>query len=315
MANLAETETAVKPAEAEPAAPVAEPGLGPASPEVPVEAPEAVGSKETPVEGAEKEPASWWSAVANEEGLKSHEKVQPWLEEARVAAREEGRSTARQEMQPRVDARNQRLGQIQKELGSFWESFAGLAEAIKERSSEDAGEELKAFNDLLKTHQPALSALAATHKEAGYREAFLGRTYQNGDGQPVREMGVLEALFGDADAADVFAQRAQNAFEFGSRDESFYDDLREALTKTAVAAALAKEREKLDKDTRAQLEEEARAKDRDGKGKPAVPAGGGGGGGGGGYRTKAEARVLHRQDKITSAEMRRVDRDPSIPES
>jgi len=308
---MPEVETATKPAEAEPAAPVAEPGLGPAGPEAPVEAPEAVGSEETPVEGAEKEPASWWSAVEDEEGLKGHENVSHWLSEAR----EEGRSTARQEMQPRVDARNQRLSQIQKGLDGFWQSFTGLAEAIKERASEDGGDELKAFNDLLKTHQPALSALAATHKEAGYREAFLGRTYQNGDGQPVREMGVLEALFGDADAADVFAQRAQNAFEFGSRDESFYDDLREALTKTAVAAALAKEREKLDKDTRAQLEEEARAKDRDGKGKPAVPAGGGGGGGGGGYRTKAEARVLHRQDKITSAEMRRVDRDPSIPES
>ena len=38
-------------------------------------------------------------------------------------------------------------------------------------------------------------------------------------------------------------------------------------------------------------------------------------GGGGGWRTKQEARALHVQRKITSAEMRRINTDPTIPES
>ena len=306
---MPEVETAVKP-EAEPAAPIAEPGLGPASPEAPVEAPEAVGSEETPVEGAEKE-SHWLASVADEEGLRGHEKVSGWLKEAR----EEGAATARSDMQPRLDARNARQREIQKGLDTFWQSFDGLATSIKERASEDGGDELKALNELLKANQPALSALAGSHYDSGRREAFLGHTYTNEQGDPAREMGVLEALFGDPKLADPFVQRAQNAFEFGTRDTSFYDDLRKALTKTEVEATLAKEREKLEKEIRAQVEEEERARTREDKGKPAVPTGGGGGGGGGGYRTKAEARVLHRQEKITSAEMRRIDRDPTIPES
>lgn len=42
---------------------------------------------------------------------------------------------------------------------------------------------------------------------------------------------------------------------------------------------------------------------------------GGGGGGGTGYKTKAEARVLHIAKKITNAQMRVINDDPTIPES
>jgi len=305
---MPEVETAVKP-EAEPAAPIAEPGLGPASPEAPVEAPEAVGSEETPVEGAEKE-SHWLASVADEEGLRGHEKVSGWLKEAR----EEGAATARSDMQPRLDARNARQREIQKGLDTFWQSFDGLATSIKERASEDGGDELKAFNELLKANQPAISALAGSHYDSGRREAFLGHTYTNEQGDPAREMGVLEALFGDPKLADPFVQRAQNAFEFGTRDTSFYEDLRKALTKTEVEATLTKEREKLEKEIRAQVEDEERAKMRDEKGKPAVPTGGGGGGGAVTWRTKTEARNLHATGKISNEEMRRVRSDPNIPE-
>ena len=305
---MPEVETAVKPG-AEPAAPIAEPGLGPASPEVPVEAPEAVGSEETPVEGAEKE-SHWLASVADEEGLRGHEKVSGWLKEAR----EEGAATARSDMQPRLDARNARQREIQKGLDTFWQSFDGLATSIKERASEDGGDELKAFNELLKANQPAISALAGSHYDSGRREAFLGHTYTNEQGDPAREMGVLEALFGDPKLADPFVQRAQNAFEFGTRDTSFYEDLRKALTKTEVEATLTKEREKLEKEIRAQVEDEERAKMRDEKGKPAVPTGGGGGGGAVTWRTKTEARNLHATGKISNEEMRRVRSDPNIPE-
>ena len=39
-----------------------------------------------------------------------------------------------------------------------------------------------------------------------------------------------------------------------------------------------------------------------------------GGGGSGGYRTKAEARTLHVQNKISNEEMKRVRADPTIPD-
>ena len=306
---MAETDTAVKPEEAA-AAPPAEPGLGPAGPEAaPEGAPEAVGS-DAPPEGAPPEP-TWWAAVEDEDGLRGHETVSGWLKEAR----EEGAATARSDMQPRLDARNARQREIQKGLDTFWQSFNGLATSIKERASDDGGDELKAVNELLKVNQPAVSALAGSHYDSGRREAFLGHTYTNEQGEPAREMGVLEALFGDPKLADPFVQRAQNAFEFGTRDTSFYDDLRKALTKTEVEATLAKERAKLEKDIRAQVEAEDQAKKREEKGNPPVPTGGGGGGAGGvTWRTKQDARNLHAKNLISNAEMNRIKADPNIPD-
>lgn len=49
--------------------------------------------------------------------------------------------------------------------------------------------------------------------------------------------------------------------------------------------------------------------------KPPVKPEGSGGGGSSGYRTKAEARALHVKNEISNAEMKRVNADPSIPES
>jgi len=98
-------------------------------------------------------------------------------------------------------------------------------------------------------------------------------------------------------------------------DDKFYADLRKPLAGAEVKTALDAERKKMEKEIREQVEEELRAKGRETKGNPAVPAGGGGGGGGVTYRTKTEARTLHIQKKISHAEMRRINADPSIPET
>lgn len=87
------------------------------------------------------------------------------------------------------------------------------------------------------------------------------------------------------------------------------------MSKALSDGAITSHSKELDKKAREVAKAEAAAKAREEKGPHAVVPSGGGGGGGGSYRTKAEARTLHVQNKISSNEMRRVNADPSIPES
>jgi hypothetical protein len=68
-----------------------------------------------------------------------------------------------------------------------------------------------------------------------------------------------------------------------------------------------------EKKTQTRRDGEDKDRERQAAAPPAKTAGAGGAGGKG-WRTKTEARTLHVQDKITTAEMKRINADPTIPE-
>jgi hypothetical protein len=292
--------------------------------EAPAETAQVV-QPDKPAEGGDEgaEPVAngrWWSGIEKEGDLREHENVRAWRQEDAESARQETIRNIHGQMQSRLDRRNGHLADIDQTLGSFWGSWFELKQSIESGISEGtiSSQDIKSLNDTLTKHDAAFQALARIHLVQGQQEAIMGYRAQSGDVVP----GVIDGLFGeDSKAADDWKLKVRNILDFKSPNGiflpfagSFFDDLRQALTASAVKQALAEEEPKMEKRIREQLKVEAAARDKGNSPPPAEPKGGSGGGGTGGYRTKAEARTLHVQGKISHGDMRRINADPTIPE-
>ncbi len=137
-------------------------------------------------------------------------------------------------------------------------------------------------------------------------------------GNHAGQVGAVDALIkaSGANMPDATA-RLSAVLDEGNVDPTLVEDVVAAIGAAAVTKYAAKKegeaRKVVEANVRAELQDAARKTQNP---EPvAEPTGGAGGGGAGTtYKTKMEARTLHVQDKITNAEMKRINADPTIPE-
>ena len=136
-------------------------------------------------------------------------------------------------------------------------------------------------------------------------------------GNHAGQVGAVDALIkaSGANMPDA-TTRLSAVLDEGNVDPTLVNDVVDAIGKAAVEKYAAKKegeaRKVVEANVRAEAQDAARkAANPD---PVAQPTGGAGGGGGTTWRTKMEARTLHVQDKITNAEMKRINADPTIPE-
>lgn len=225
--------------------------------------------REEPPEGEERQETEEepppWASVREADALLEHEQVAPLIQERMTEAEKRGLSQAQSRMQPYLQRQEQLLGSINDSLQKFAREHNRLAR------SEDIDQE-------------KLGLLIEDNREVF--DTLRGVAVQHG-----RITGVQEAVTsllttgGAGDRTQEFQRRIANVQQ-GLSDETFFDDLREALTKGAVAQAKEKwekEQTKL-RETREQAE--ARANGRSEQKPPAKPQGGGAG------KQRSDAEIL-----------------------
>jgi hypothetical protein len=267
-------------------------------------------AKETTAEGAETGEA----ATAEEgqppaplpEGWQDHPDTQPVFQDHYNKGRGEREKQLRQEMGRREERYGTEIESAYRQ-GTSAEVVSKLMETLEEGFDFDTPEGTKAVGKLLRNHASWADVFTNTRVQAA--EAKMVRDVKS----VVKEAGLSEEAVGqlsDIEGELVWKVRHGEVDLAGGLRE-----LIQASFKHIKALGAQEEKERRDKLEREVTGAAGRAAERGKKPPPAAPSGAGAGGtGGGGYKTKAEARTLHVQNKISNADMRRINADPSIPE-
>ena len=249
-------------------------------------------------EGAEepKVPSTW-------EEFESSERHQTALTGARTAAVEEAQpevfKEAKSAAMREFDPSHQRA---EAHLGDLAKTGQGMGRSLRD-AIESAGEGGDA-----KTMQRAIQRVIDDNP--GFIDMVNSSMHSTGMDSALRR---LADESGDPNLLSEVYLRLKNDPNMGDKGfaREFLDRLTEARMggriKEAIGEAVKPKDEEIAR-LKAQLNQD-KAKART-EGPEKLP----GSAGGGGYRTKAEARALHVQNKISNTEMRAINRDPSIPD-
>ena len=241
-------------------------------------------------------PDKWWQGVESEDDILAHETIAPRLEEKEQQGYSRGVLDGKVSALEVLDARSNIVTQAQ--------NVASAIIGRLNKAARDGQLDSDAIDNLLTDHAQSLTALNRiigdelkdSGRVEGYREFVRSVANHLSDTQLETEFTnrIALALRGVKDDKLVsdFVTRITQKAEKGSYDKGFGEG------KKAGEKAVT---------------ERVKAETRAGEGPNTAP--GTGGGGGGGWRTKTEARALHVQNKITNDEMRRINRDPSIPDN
>ena len=263
------------------------PEEAPKSQETPADAPPEPGAEQPP-EGGEPGAESPYAKLSDDE-IWDHDTFKPRREEADVAAEKRGRVAVQERVQGHVRRHSGQLESIDGKLESFTESWNDLVQG----GTIDAAD-VKA---LLREHRDTFAAVKGQHQALGSQSGIKN--------------AVMTVIGDNVELASDYQTRLDNVFQYGLDDDTFYVDLRASLAEAETKPLKAEIKDLKLKNTR--LEEEAKAAGRvDGK-PPAKPQGGGALTATT-YKTKVEARKLHTENKITSAQMKLINADPTIPE-
>ena len=233
---------------------------------------------QTPTEPTEKPPLAW-ATVEDPYDVLDLDDFKPILER-RSGLIEEG---LREDFQGRLEAAtsNWESTNLHSTLSGITGNLTEQLEASNLEGAEKAIARLEKFREpYMEAHENGLQAKGATAMAGQSLRSMLGlldvRSQETLYDLAKRTTGSWEPVF-------------KKFLELGGKK-----DYERGLTENRDAAA---EREKLEA--------------RKGQGANLAP---GTSGGKGGYRTKAEARALHVQNKISNEEMRAINRDPTIPD-
>ncbi len=260
--------------------------------ETPADAPPDEPGADKPPEGdepgAEADAESPYKGLSDDE-VWEHEQFKPRREEADAAAEKRGRVAVQERVQGHVRRQSGQLESIDGKLAAFIGSWNDLVQ----------GETLEAADvkALLREHRDTFAAVKGQHQSLGSQSGIKN--------------AVMTIIGDNRELATDYQTRLDNVFQYGLDDDTFYSDLRASLAEAETQPLKAQIKEKDLTITR--LKAEAKAAGRE-EGKPPAKPLGGGGGGAAGYKTKVEARALHVQKKLTSAQMKAINADPTIPE-
>lgn len=272
--------------------PTEEPSLTP--PGAPAE-PQPEPAAEQPAEGeeAEQEPTAPWANVASDDidGLFEVEDVKAHHERGVQEAHDTAYQELQGHMQPLLQGNKQALDRI----GAASETIL----TTLNRAVEDQVLDKRTVEDLLRTNRDVFAALNKTYQTTGFWEGV--RQYVN---------GVANAA-DDPNIATTFLPRVER-MESGVPDPTLIADLVKKVSNKARQEGEGIGYKKGLKEGKTAQAAQTKAQTDKNEGPNLAPTKPGGSGGG--YRTKAEARTLHAQNKISNEEMRRVKADPNIPE-
>ena len=231
---------------------------GVAAPASPPQGEQGEGQGQTPTEpGTEEAPA--WAAAEDVDAVLAVEPVAQRLETMRAEAKtehlEEGRRTAQSQIQPTIQANQQRLDNINKGVQDFvrsWNKGVKAGEFTQEQAT-----------DLIEEHRDTFEALAQVQLESGRWE---------GRGEWINIAGKIDPAI-----PTEFNPRFQ-ALQQGLDDPTFTDDFLKAIGK-AVADPIKAELKEANANI-ARLQSEATAAGRT-EAKPPATLGGRGGAGAG----------------------------------
>ncbi len=255
--------------------------------------PEKPGDGEPVVEGDEAgaEPVadeSPYKGLSDDE-VWDHETLKPRREEADAAAEKRGRVAVQERVQGHVRRQSGQLESIDGKLQSFTDSWNDLVQGDAVEAAD-----VKA---LMREHRDTFAAIKGQHQTLGAQSGVKN--------------AVMTVIGDNPELTSDYQTRLDNVFQYGLDDDTFYSDLRASLAEAETKPLRDEIKELKFKNTR--LEAEATAAGRV-EGKPPAKPQGGGALTAGSYKTKAEARKLHTENKITSAQMKLINADPTIPE-
>ena len=231
-----------------------------------------------PESGTSAPPA--WADAQDVDAVLAVEPVAQRFETMKTEATEEGRRTAQSQLQPAVQANQQRLDTITKGTQDFIRSWNKLvrSEALTPEQA----------TDIIESNRETFEVLAQVQLESGRWE---------GRGEWINLAGKV-----DPTIPAEFNPRFQ-ALQQGLEDPTFTDDFMKAIGK-AVADPIRAELKEAKAEVE-QLKATATAAGRTATRPPAVTGGVGGGGAGATQpQTLQEAHKLHADGEISSAEMR-----------
>ena len=281
--------------EAKPAAPAPEAGPAPAVPEEPFSAPQEAAPEAAPGPEAKAETPEklWLHEVESEDAAWDHEKFQSRREGIETAAHDSGRLEAQQEA-------SGLFGEEKTSFDGFTQQLRSLLGRFNKAAS-DGSLGSSAIQDLLANNDAAFAAMNKVVDEQ-YQNQHRGAAF-----------GYFLTELGQELKDPSFAQDFQRRLSFAVRgmDKKFIPDLRKRIAgkdgderyNDGFKKGLKEGRE-----AQAAQQQVETGKKSGPNLAPGSPAGGIS------YRTKAEARTLHAQNKISNADMRAIKADPNIPE-
>ncbi len=273
----------VQPLEAEPQADPAQAGAEPQP------SPEAAPAEPKPEAEAGAEQPTAWADVKEVEGLREH--VTPLLEDAEKTGYDKRTGEFDQYAQPYLQQHSQRLNDINSGVGRMAKGLEAIVKVAKSGGTVD---------------EDVLTEWYGSNKDTF--EALLGAntTSNQWDGGKRLLVSIADAA-GDQSVAEPFMGR-MDRLQNGIPDPNLFSDF---LKKVSAKSTEAIKKPLQDKITSMEAQIEALKGKVRPEGPDTTPKGGGGSGG---YSTKAEARTLHAQNKISNADMRAIKDDPTIPE-
>ena len=279
--------------EANPTALAPEAGPAPAAPEEPFTAPQEAAPEAAPGPEEQPEEKLWLHEVESEDAAWDHEKFKSRREGIETAAHDSGRLEAQQETSSLLDEEKTSFDSFTQQLRSLLGRF--------NKAASDGSLDGSAVQDLMANHGAAFAAMNKVVDEQ-YQNQHRGAAF-----------GYLLAELGQELKDPSFAQDFQKRLSFAVRgmDKKFIPDLRRRIAgkdgderyNDGFKKGLKEGREA--KAAQQQVETGKKGGPNLAPGSPA---------GGISYRTKAEARTLHAQNKISNADMRAIKADPNIPE-
>ena len=244
---------------------------------------------EPPEEGEALTYEAWQAQLEAHPDLKvAHEERETErVETQRKDLRKEEYRKLQSAIQPSIDQWAQNSGAIRQNIEQIGSSIQqAVADGTLDANA--AAKVLGAYNPQIYFEGAywLLGKLGETVEDESFANEFLGKINLMAQGRPNPDF-----------ASDLLKRLVEPTIESGYVSRAKYEaDLKKAATEARQAAlneVATKERAKPENNPDLA---------------PKAP-------GVGGWRTKAEARALHVQRKITSAEMRRINTDPTIPES
>ncbi len=253
--------------------------------------PETATKVEGAEEGTEQTVAAWAEIPQdNAEDLFEIEEVKAIHQKGIQEAHDTAYQELQGHMQPYLQGQKQTLDGIKQASEAILTQLS--------RAAEDGGLDKRAVEDILRGNRQELAALNGIYQNTGFWESVQ------------QQVQAFSTAAGDASLATPFLARV-GRMASNVPDPTFAADFVKKLTSKVRQEGHDEGYKKGLKEGKGAQATKQQVQEAQGTGANLAP---GTGGGGVSYRTKAEARTLHAQNKISNADMRAIKDDPTIPE-